>query len=216
MALLNQIKNYTNISAGIISNKVVFQIKRLSKWNEHTVTSPFKSKFGHCQFQRTISMNNSFLCDSPYPGSWTVKKYCCIICGKSFFDINGLNMHITKQHTLVVTNHLRKDPIHAYKAIFGIENFKGSVGSQLDFKNALTVTLKGRYMGMWKCWSDGTYGGPIKAIMRSNPDLTYAEAVKAGAEIAGLSTKQLNTNQGRNNDLEASWTVTESRKDLSM
>lgn len=215
MALMNQSIYYTKKSVGRISNIVSFLFNKHSKSNEHTETSRFKSQSGYCQLQRTLCTNKTFLCDSPYPGSWTVKKYSCIICGKSFFDINGLNMHITRQHTFVVTNHLRKDPIHTYKAIFGIENFKGNVGGQLDFKDALTVTLKGQYAGMWKCWSDGSYGGPIKAIMRVNPALTYADAVKAGADIAGLSIKELKANPGGNNDLgnlDTSWTVIESRK----
>jgi hypothetical protein len=124
-------------------------------------------------------------------------------------------MHITKSHSAIVIDNLRKDPLQTYKAIFGEDNFKGNSGSQLDFKNALTVSLKGTYAGIWKCWTDGKYGGPIKAIMRVNPQISYAKAVELGAQIAGLSNKDLNSIRWKDDasrtSYEATWTVKESR-----
>ena len=170
----------------------------------------------YCNIVSDCALRN----ESPYPGSWSAKNYTCTICGKSFFDVKTLNIHITKQHSAIVIDKLRKDPINTYRSIFGRENFKGISGGQLDFKNAITVTTKGKYEGIWKCWSDGSYGGPIKAIMKQNPEISYQDAVKYGAEIAGLKTKDLKwpTANLKLNDYgsESSLSISDLRRDESV
>ena len=169
------------------------------------------------QCKRFIGRNCVLRCDHPYPGTWSVKNHVCFICGKSFYDIKGLNIHLTKQHSSFVIQTLRKNSIKAYKDIFGRENFKGISGNCMDFKNAITVNLKGNYEGIWTCWTDGSRGGPIKAIMRVNPDISYAEAIKMGALIAGISDKDLKANKaigGEFHTEDMGWSIKESRKNL--
>ena len=123
-------------------------------------------------------------CDLPRNKAYFAKKYKCLICGKDYFDEKSLNVHLNRIHVTTIIEQLRNDPLNTYKAIFGSENYKGQISGQIDFKNALTVTTEGKYYGMWKCWTDGKYGGPIKAILRCNPNFTYVQAVEAGAKIA--------------------------------
>ena len=139
-----------------------------------------------------------FYSDFPRNKASLAKKYKCLICGKDHFDEKSLNVHLNRCHVTKILEQLRNDPLNTYKAIFGNENYKGQSSGQIDFKNALTVTMEGKYYGMWKCWTDGKYGGPIKAIMRCNPNFTYAQAVEAGAKIA--NRLKLETSQRSEND----------------
>ena len=143
-----------------------------------------KCKIQPGQYDQTTKCVQRQYSDIPRNRTCSLQKHYCLICGKNFFDSKALNLHISRHHMTSILQILRNDPINTYKAIFGSENFKGESGGVLDFKDALTITLEGKYQGMWRCWKDGTYGGPIKAIMKINPNLTFAQAVDEGAKIA--------------------------------
>ena len=139
-------------------------------------------KILHCPpYQKTTK---KLFSDLPRNENHSVKTYKCLICGKDCLDEKRLTIHLNRTHMPSIMEQLRNDPMNTYMAIFGSKNFKSQSGGHLDFKGALTVQLEGKYSGLWRCWTDGKYGGPIKAIMRCNPNLTYHQAVETGAKIA--------------------------------
>ena len=163
----------------VVAKKI---IQHQSKSCKVILSSKWKIDLG--QYEQTTKFAKRQYSDIPSNGTCSMPNHYCLICGKSFFDSKALNLHISRTHMTSILQILRDDPMNTYKAIFGSENFKGESGGVLDFKNAMTITLEGKYKGMWKCWNDGTHGGPIKAIMKINPNLTFAQAAEEGAKIA--------------------------------
>ena len=132
--------------------------------------------------------------EMPFP-SQKRRVYECPFCCKRMANVHVMNVHIYQNHTLDIIGKLQNDPLRTYKQIFGTENIKRVQRTELKYRDGLVVGLEGKFKGRWWNFLEDTGGGPIRAIMHQNKDLSYAEAVARAADIAGLKHTDLKTNQ---------------------
>jgi conjugative transfer relaxase protein TraI len=84
----------------------------------------------------------------------------------------------------VITDALVAKPEESYRAIFGEP--KKITSKEMRYSGGLVVSLKGSKAGFWYDFSEGVGGSPIQALMREQ-GLSFQEALKEGAAIAGIS-----------------------------
>ncbi|WP_115711893.1 MobF family relaxase [Legionella sainthelensi] len=75
-------------------------------------------------------------------------------------------------------------PIETYRAIFGEP--KKITSKEMRYAGGLIVSLKGSKAGFWYDFSEGRGGNPLSALMQER-GVTFKDALKEGAAIAGLS-----------------------------
>ncbi|WP_131783887.1 MobF family relaxase [Legionella gresilensis] len=83
-----------------------------------------------------------------------------------------------------ITEALMNNPRETYHAIFG--NPKKVTSKEMRYSGGLIVSLKGRKAGLWYDFSAGRGGNPLSALMQER-GLTFQDALKEGAALAGLS-----------------------------
>lgn len=89
-----------------------------------------------------------------------------------------------------ITSCLTAKSEETYRAIFGEPKTVNS--KEMRYSGGLIVSLKGNKAGSWYDFAAGVGGNPISAIMRER-GLTFEEALKEGAAIAGISGSTAST-----------------------
>jgi ATP-dependent exoDNAse (exonuclease V) alpha subunit len=92
----------------------------------------------------------------------------------------------------LISQTLMSNPEETYTAIFG--DPKKRSGKEWRFGEGLVVTVKGSHAGKWYSFTAGQGGGPIKAI-EFQMGLSFKDALKYGAALAGLSEAQALTTE---------------------
>jgi hypothetical protein len=91
----------------------------------------------------------------------------------------------------MVNESLMANPEITYKAIFGEPKSENS--KELRYHGGLIVALKGKDRGLWYDFSEGEGGAPIQAIM-ARENLSFKEALKEAATLAGMSETDVTAN----------------------